>query len=240
MEQKMETKKKEQFLISEAAKQVHVEAHVLRYWEEELQLPIQRNKLGQRFYTKEDLERFYRIKKWKEQGLQLRAIRNALKNPGEKLITVVEQKESTEVPEQKAAGQKKRMEVPDQKASGKKETSREVSQNVPQVLNAAEAVKEVSEDEQERKAARLQFLLTHMMKEAVQSNNEELLAGVKELVAKEIEAQFREKEERDKEREEQRMKREEEHFKRIDELLRSRSGQNAEKKKKWAALGAPH
>lgn len=225
MEQKMETKKKEQFLISEAAKQVHVEAHVLRYWEEELQLPIQRNKLGQRFYTKEDLERFYRIKKWKEQGLQLRAIRNALKNPGEKLITVVEQKESTEVPEQKAAGQKK---------------SLEVSQNVPQVLNAAEAVKEVSEDEQERKADRLQFLLTHMMKEAVQSNNQELLAGVKELVAKEIEAQFREKEERDKEREEQRMKREEEHFKRIDELLRSRSGQNAEKKKKWAALGAPH
>lgn len=28
------------FMISEAAKQVHVEAHVLRYWEDELDLKI--------------------------------------------------------------------------------------------------------------------------------------------------------------------------------------------------------
>ena len=30
------------FMISEAAKQVHVESHVLRYWEEELELVIGR------------------------------------------------------------------------------------------------------------------------------------------------------------------------------------------------------
>ena len=30
------------FMISEAAKQVHVEAHVLRYWEDELDLKIGR------------------------------------------------------------------------------------------------------------------------------------------------------------------------------------------------------
>ena len=28
------------FMISEAAKQVHVESHVLRYWEEELNLKL--------------------------------------------------------------------------------------------------------------------------------------------------------------------------------------------------------
>lgn len=30
-------------LISDAAKEVEVESHVLRYWEEELNLPIRRN-----------------------------------------------------------------------------------------------------------------------------------------------------------------------------------------------------
>ena len=31
------------YLISDASKKVDVEAHVLRYWEEELELPIPRN-----------------------------------------------------------------------------------------------------------------------------------------------------------------------------------------------------
>ena len=44
MEEKM-------FMISDAAKQVEVESHVLRYWEDELELPIKRNKLGHRYYT---------------------------------------------------------------------------------------------------------------------------------------------------------------------------------------------
>ena len=63
------------YLISEAAKKVEVESHVLRYWEEELALPIKRNELGHRYYTSEDIERFIRIKNLKEQGLQLKAIR---------------------------------------------------------------------------------------------------------------------------------------------------------------------
>ena len=44
------------FLISDAAKKVEVEAHVLRYWEEELGLPIKRNELGHRYYTEEDVK----------------------------------------------------------------------------------------------------------------------------------------------------------------------------------------
>ena len=37
------------FMISEAAKQVDVEAHVLRYWEEELSLNIRRTEMGHRY-----------------------------------------------------------------------------------------------------------------------------------------------------------------------------------------------
>ena len=55
-------------MISDAAKQVKVESHVLRYWEEELHLPIKRNELGHRYYTKEDVERFKEIKSMKERS----------------------------------------------------------------------------------------------------------------------------------------------------------------------------
>ena len=33
-------------MISDAARELDVEAHVLRYWEEELELPIPRNEMG--------------------------------------------------------------------------------------------------------------------------------------------------------------------------------------------------
>ena len=44
------------FMISEAAKQVHVESHVLRYWEEELELVIGRTEMGHRYYTEDDIQ----------------------------------------------------------------------------------------------------------------------------------------------------------------------------------------
>lgn len=71
---------KDYYLISDAAKLVDVESHVLRYWEEELKLPIKRNELGHRYYTTKDVERFKEIKELKEQGLQLKAIRLFLKD----------------------------------------------------------------------------------------------------------------------------------------------------------------
>lgn len=69
---------KEKYLINEAAKEVHVESHVLRYWEEELALPIRRNEQGHRIYTQEDIDRFIAIKDLKDQGLQLRAVKTIL------------------------------------------------------------------------------------------------------------------------------------------------------------------
>lgn len=69
----------ERYLISDAAKIVEVEAHVLRYWEEELELPIGRTELGHRYYTRENIETFQKVKELKEKGLQLKAIRTILK-----------------------------------------------------------------------------------------------------------------------------------------------------------------
>ena len=66
------------YLISEAARQTGVEAHVLRYWEEELELEIPRNELGHRYYTEEHIEIFNHIKEMKAEGYQLRAIKESL------------------------------------------------------------------------------------------------------------------------------------------------------------------
>ena len=71
---------KVRYMISDAADMVHVETHVLRYWEEELELAIPRNEMGHRYYTRENIKEFQKIKELKEQGYQLKAIRMILHN----------------------------------------------------------------------------------------------------------------------------------------------------------------
>lgn len=68
------------YMISEASKRVGVESHTLRYWEEELDLPVERNEMGHRYYKDADIELLRTIKKLKEQGFQLKAIKLLLPN----------------------------------------------------------------------------------------------------------------------------------------------------------------
>lgn len=71
---------KVRYMISDAASLVNVESHVLRYWEEELDLQIPRNEMGHRFYTRENIDEFLKIKELKEKGYQLKAIRMIIHN----------------------------------------------------------------------------------------------------------------------------------------------------------------
>jgi len=71
---------KVRYMISDAASIVNVESHVLRYWEEELELVIPRNEMGHRYYTKENIDDFMKIKELKEKGYQLKAIRMIIHN----------------------------------------------------------------------------------------------------------------------------------------------------------------
>ena len=66
------------YFISEVSKMVGVEPHVLRYWEEELELTILRNGQGKRCYTQQDVEQLCRIKYWKDKGMQLRAVKEVM------------------------------------------------------------------------------------------------------------------------------------------------------------------
>lgn len=67
-----------QYFISEVARMVGVEPHVLRYWEEELQLEIGRNSQGKRCYTERDIDLLSRTKYWKDKGMQLKAVKEIL------------------------------------------------------------------------------------------------------------------------------------------------------------------
>jgi len=68
------------YMISEASKRIDVEAHVLRYWQKELELPISRNEMEQRYYKESDIELLKRVKHLKEHGFQLKAIKMILSN----------------------------------------------------------------------------------------------------------------------------------------------------------------
>lgn len=215
------------YYISEAAKKVQVESHVLRYWEEELELPIMRNEMGHRYYTEQDIRQLQEIKQLKEQGLQLKAIRTILfRAPGmtnkktedifmQQVSQIVETEEKASVTTGEAGELDKRA------------VSSEVDIDRPQRFvvalskekeEAAEAEQGFPDADKSRKAARLQYLLQHMITEAVKTANKELCTDVKESILKELDYQFRMQEERDEER----WKKEEEHYRRIDEMIRER------------------
>lgn len=63
------------YMISDAAKLLDVEAHALRYWEEELELKIPRNEMGHRYYREKEIKTLEKIKELKDKGYQLRAIK---------------------------------------------------------------------------------------------------------------------------------------------------------------------
>lgn len=240
------------YYISEAAKKVQVEAHVLRYWEEELQLAIKRNEMGHRCYTSEDIEQLQRIKALKEQGLQLKAIRTFLCG-GSMILGTDKDAESQESERQK---EKKRPQERQQEESkvGEEEASslslegmnrmgnvenmdhkvedmvmKKAKKYMVTLSKGKEPVIETPQDElpeytvqeemdKTQKAARLQYLLQHMVSEAVKSANQEMCTEIKESILKELDYQFRQQEERDEEH----WKKEEEHYRKIDEMIRQR------------------
>lgn len=62
------------YSVSWAVKFLEVQSHVLRYWEEELHLPVGRNEMGHRYYTRYDIQVFLSIKELKKKGYSLKEI----------------------------------------------------------------------------------------------------------------------------------------------------------------------
>lgn len=70
----------ETFTIKEVGELLDIEQYVLRYYEKELKLNILRNTQGHRMYSMEDVELLKHIKELREQGLELKAIKNIVAN----------------------------------------------------------------------------------------------------------------------------------------------------------------
>lgn len=224
--------------ISDAAKEVKVESHVLRYWEEELRLPIKRNELGHRYYTEEDVERFKQIKDMKERGLQLKAIKMILKDGKLNMLSAEKEETSGLAIEIIGSGRQQEQLVQGSEQE-RRESMRSVQdstqelqgrvqpmQNSPQIAQESYIYQENVEGLQgskEEKARRLQWLLQQLIRETLRENNSELCREIKESVVKELDYQFRMQEERDEVRDRMLAERDEAHYKKMDELLRKKS-----------------
>lgn len=207
------------YYISEVSKLVQVEPHVLRYWEDELSLSIGRNEMGHRSYTKEDIERFRQIKHLKEQGLQLKAIRMVLHGGNAFPLTDMKNGKHVEYESVQNGITEKVEDMVMKKAKKYMVTMTKGKETVMELpreeLPSYEAD---TDDDKAKKAARLQYLLQHLVTDAVKKANQEMCTEIKESILKELDYQFRQQEERD----ETHWKQEEEHFRKIDEMIRQR------------------
>lgn len=218
---------KVRYMISDAANIVNVESHVLRYWEEELALNIPRNEMGHRYYTKENIEEFQKIKELKEQGYQLKAIRMIVHNGPLDMSAVDAVGDMPELPKQEHSENK----VPKQLHSENRppqKTAKEavesgglvqVNQNIPQsILDNTD------------KMAQFTDLMTQIVGKALSANNDELSQNISEEVGKQVVKEMnylmREREEAEEER-----------FRKLDAAIRGNLKKKDEQKRIWRKKG---
>lgn len=172
---------KVRYMISDAADMVHVETHVLRYWEEELDLTIPRNEMGHRYYTRDNIKEFQRIKDLKDQGYQLKAIRMILHTG--KLEEANPQ------------------ELVQQETIARPQTSMQEQLPIPRQKTAIENVSTLSPEE---RMCQFRELMSDIVGQAIAQNNEELSQtigkDVQELVLKEMNYLMREQDNAQEER----------------------------------------
>lgn len=207
------------YLISDASKKVEVESHVLRYWEDELKLPVKRNELGHRYYTEEDIMEFREIKKLKEQGLQLKAIRMILKNGKLTRIPDAEVLNGEDMKRLEQGSFFQLRQTENRSGAGEK-------------MMPAMRTDSLPENGADEKAKRLEYLMKRLISEAVQESNQKYYEELSERLTKELDYQFRMQEEREEARESRQLQLEEEHYKKLDELLRGKSNQKKQGKLK--------
>lgn len=187
------------YLISDASKKVDVEAHVLRYWEDELELDIPRNEMGHRYYTDLHIRLFRQIKNLKEKGYQLKAIKHALNQ--------VLKKEGAD------GGLSDEILERDMNAAllEFKEEGGDHGTGLAQVKGGGTAVSSMTSEE---KMEQFQQIMNLIIGRALEVNNEKLSQDVSSLVnekvAKELEYLLRVSDEKEEER-----------FRQLDETIRA-------------------
>ena len=227
---------KERYMISDSSNIVHVESHVLRYWEDELELNIPRNEMGHRYYTKENIAEFQRIKELKEQGYQLKAIRMIVHNGPIEGLTAEAPIPVGQAPLSAGAAAaipQSVQPVAAQPAAVAQPVQQSMQQSVQPVQPAAPQqlpVKTTAESPQSilnntDKMAQFTELMTEIVGKALAANNEELGQSISEEVGKQV---IKEMNYLMREREEA----EEDRFRRLDAAIRGNIRKKDEQKEK--------
>ena len=197
------------YMISDAAKMIDVESHVLRYWEEELDIEIPRNEMGHRYYTDYYIRVFKKIKELKDQGFLLKAIKIALPEimNGNNVEHIIREQSLKEEP---VGGESTGTQLVTESDSGNE-------------LSVHHETDKLSKIEQ------FQMILGNVVSAVIQQNNkeltEEMSKNVSDSVIKEVDYLLRVKEEKEEER-----------FKKFDEMVRGLQKDNKEsavKKRRW-------
>lgn len=181
------------YMISDAAKLVGVEAHVLRNWERELQLPISRNEMDQRYYKESDIELFKRVKKLKDKGFQLKAIKLVLANLGS---DDSDNKETDAI--QEDSGENKVIEmIHEDKPQDENEETSLVAENNNNAVNDIKA-------EPDSKLSQFKNIMSEIILSALRENNailaEDICTNVTDNVIREMNYLMRLQEEKEEER----------------------------------------
>lgn len=224
------------YMISETSKQLEVEPHVLRYWEEELDMKIKRNEMGHRYYTEEDIRVLKDIRDMKNQGFQLKAIKQVLteiyENPAFNWKSMLERKDAMNLAAMEQSHPKVVAMQPQsayQPQSMQEEQGGAAAHPV-QLVQASQQVQTVQPAPMDTLSAELkmeqfQEIMTKIVGKALENNNSslsgaistEVSSKVSERVIKQMDYIMRENEEREEER-----------FRKLDEAIRSRQKANAE------------
>ena len=197
------------FMISEAAKQVEVESHVLRYWEEELGLTIGRTEMGHRYYTRDDIQLFCCIKKLKDEGMLLKDLKPLIPELKATRLRIKEAKETESVKTPKPQNEIQN------RVHGESQ-SKPAKPALP--AQEAEVVIPIRQLDQVRS------LLGEVLTEVVTENNEVLKKGISEAVTADV-MQEMDRLMQSKERQQ------EEHFRKLDCLIRQQQANRKESMK---------
>ena len=198
---------KVRYMISDAAAMAGVESHVLRYWEEELDLTIPRNEMGHRYYTRENIQEFQKIKQLKEQGYQLKAIRFILHNGSMDKPDGMNGNLSEVgkiLPSTESTNKTPQMNILTHTAMTETTQASPVRNNgqIPQATTSQ--IPPTDPLSAEERMAQFRELMSDIVGRAIAQNNEELSLNigqeVRETVLKEMNYMFREQEEAQEER----------------------------------------
>lgn len=213
---------KVRYMISDAARMVALEQHVLRYWEDELQLDIPRNEMGHRYYTDDNIKEILRIKDLREKGYQLKAIRMYLKK--EKRNEEKEQearKKHVDLDGFVTLTSAKELGLGDEMDS---DCVVDTTADSEHMISRPEE-SQVSAETQEQARIRVeqfQKLMTEIVANAMRENNEVLTTHVEERILKEMNYLMQEH-----------YQLEEDHYKKLDEAIRSNLRKKRSRGVKW-------